>query len=89
MNSKSLMPVVFVPHGGGPMPLLGDASHRELTAFMQNLAQDLPAPAAILVVSAHWEEAQASISSGAQPAMIFDYYGFPPRKLRVSLPGAW
>ena len=34
MNNKSLMPVVFVPHGGGPMPLLGDASHRELTALM-------------------------------------------------------
>ncbi len=90
MNSKSLMPVVFVPHGGGPMPLLGDASHRELTAFMQNLAQDLPAPAAILVVSAHWEEAQASISSGAQPAMIFDYYGFPTEsyEFRYPAPGS-
>lgn len=86
MNSKSLMPVVFVPHGGGPMPLLGDASHRELTAFMRNLAQELPAPSAILVITAHWEEAQAHISSGAQPAMIFDYYGFPPESYEFRYP---
>ncbi len=86
MNSKSLMPVVFVPHGGGPMPLLDDASHRELTAFMQNLAQGLPTPSAILVISAHWEETRAHISSGAQPAMMFDYYGFPPESYEFRYP---
>lgn len=86
MNSKSLMPVVFVPHGGGPMPLLGDASHRELTAFMHDLAQGLPTPSAILVITAHWEEAQAHISSGAQPTMIFDYYGFPPESYEFLYP---
>ena len=84
--SKTLMPVVFVPHGGGPMPLLGDVSHRELTAFMQNLAQDLPTPEAILVISAHWEESIAHVSSAANPAMIFDYYGFPPESYEFRYP---
>lgn len=86
MNTATLMPVVFVPHGGGPMPLLGDASHRELTAFMQQLAQHLPVPRAILVISAHWEEQQAHISSAANPAMIFDYYGFPPESYEFRYP---
>lgn len=80
------MPVIFVPHGGGPMPLLGDASHRELTAFMQNLAHDLPRPSAILVISAHWEESSAHVSGAANPAMIFDYYGFPPESYEFRYP---
>ncbi len=84
--SSTLMPVVFVPHGGGPMPLLGDASHRELTAFMQSLAQDLPTPKAILVISAHWEESIAHVSSAANPPMLFDYYGFPPESYEFRYP---
>ncbi|HEY8942366.1 MAG TPA: class III extradiol ring-cleavage dioxygenase [Cellvibrio sp.] len=84
--SSTLMPVVFVPHGGGPMPLLGDASHRELTAFMQHLAQDLPPPQAILVISAHWEETIAHVSSAAAPEMMFDYYGFPPESYEFRYP---
>ena len=31
--NASRMPVLFVPHGGGPMPLLNDANHKELRAF--------------------------------------------------------
>ncbi|MFC3114084.1 DODA-type extradiol aromatic ring-opening family dioxygenase [Cellvibrio fontiphilus] len=81
-----LMPVVFVPHGGGPMPLLGDANHRELTAFMQSLASQLPRPSAILVISAHWEEEVASISYSPAPGMLFDYYGFPPESYEFNYP---
>ncbi|WP_197085510.1 class III extradiol ring-cleavage dioxygenase [Cellvibrio sp. pealriver] len=81
-----LMPVVFVPHGGGPMPLLGDANHRELTQFMQSLAADLPRPQAILVVTAHWEEEVVSITSAPAPGMLFDYYGFPPESYEFAYP---
>jgi aromatic ring-opening dioxygenase catalytic subunit (LigB family) len=83
---NALMPVVFVPHGGGPMPLLGDANHRELTQFMQNLAADLPAPRAIVVITAHWEEEQVSICNSPAPGMMFDYYGFPPESYEFSYP---
>jgi aromatic ring-opening dioxygenase catalytic subunit (LigB family) len=89
MSNRQLMPVVFVPHGGGPMPLLGDASHRELTQFMQQLASGLPQPKAILVVTAHWEEGTAHVSSATNPAMIYDYNGFPPEsyEFRYAAPG--
>ncbi len=83
---SSLMPVVFVPHGGGPMPLLGDANHRELTAFMRALASQLPRPDAILVISAHWEEEVAGISNSSAPGMLFDYYGFPPESYEFDYP---
>jgi aromatic ring-opening dioxygenase catalytic subunit (LigB family) len=84
--THSLMPVVFVPHGGGPMPLLGDANHRELTKFMQSLAEDLPRPKAIVVVTAHWEEEVVSITHSAAPGMIYDYYGFPPESYEFNYP---
>lgn len=85
-NSLPLMPVVFVPHGGGPMPLLGDVNHRELTQFMQSLATDLPRPKAIVVITAHWEEESVSICSSPAPGMLFDYYGFPPESYEFNYP---
>ncbi len=82
----SLMPVLFVPHGGGPMPLMGEANHRELTAFMKAVSADLPRPKAILVITAHWEEGVATISSSVAPGMFYDYYGFPPETYQFKYP---
>ena len=81
-----LMPVVYVPHGGGPLPLLGEENHRELIVFLQSIATQLPRPKAILVVSAHWEERAASVSAAAAPAMIYDYSGFPPASYSYQYP---
>lgn len=88
MSNNALMPVLFVPHGGGPMPLLGEPNHRELIAFLQTVAQRLPQPSAIVVISAHWEEPLASISSKAAPGMLYDYYGFPPESYQFTYPAA-
>lgn len=86
--TTSLMPVLFVPHGGGPMPLLGEENHRELTAFMQSVSAELPRPKAIVVITAHWEEGVATISSASAPGMFYDYYGFPPETYRFKYPAA-
>jgi aromatic ring-opening dioxygenase catalytic subunit (LigB family) len=86
--SNSTMPVLFVPHGGGPMPLLGEANHRELTAFMKSISADLPQPTAIVVVTAHWEESLATISSSPALGMLYDYYGFPPESYAFKYPVA-
>lgn len=82
----SPMPVLFLPHGGGPMPLLDEPNHRELTAFMRNITQQMPRPQVILMISAHWEEDVATISSAAAPSMIYDYQGFPPETYRYIYP---
>lgn len=86
MSSTAAMPIVFIPHGGGPMPLLGDANHRELSAFLRELPKQLPRPRAILVISAHWEENVASVTSAAAPGMLYDYYGFPPESYEFQYP---
>lgn len=84
------VPVLFLPHGGGPLPLLGDPAHAGLTRFMGDIPARLGQPKAILVVSAHWEEPQASVTAAAQPELIYDYYGFPPAsyQIRYPAPGA-
>ncbi len=80
------MSILFVPHGGGPMPLLGDQNHRLLTEFMRSVSSELPRPTAIVVVTAHWEENVATISSSPAPDMLYDYYGFPPEAYQFKYP---
>ncbi len=81
---------MYVTHGGGPLPLLGDPGHRQLTEFLSQVTADIVRPAAILVVSAHWEEPVASITAAAEPPLIYDYGGFPEAAyhIRYPAPGA-
>ncbi len=83
---SNLSPVVFIPHGGGPLPLLGDPDHQALVNFLQEFPKTLAKPKAILVISAHWETAQATITSGAHPSLIYDYSGFPPAAYNITYP---
>ncbi len=90
--NNSRMPVVFVPHGGGPWPFvnvgIGEPHELEgLAAYLRNL-RVLPktAPRALLVVSAHWEEPVPTVMSGLRPPMLYDYYGFPAESYRIEWP---
>jgi 4,5-DOPA dioxygenase extradiol len=69
--------IVYFSHGGGPLPILGDASHRSMVEFMKKLPSQLHKPDGIMVISAHWEEEIPTLLSAEKPAMLYDYYGFP------------
>lgn len=86
MNAAKLAPVLYLPHGGGPLPLLGDPQHASLTTFLQKIPAQLGRPSAIVLISAHWEEECATLTSGAQPELIYDYYGFPPESYDIQYP---
>lgn len=79
-------PVLFFPHGGGPLPLLGDKNHESMVNFLKTITPDLGKPAAVLVISAHWEEALPTITSGDSPPLIYDYYGFPEESYEIQYP---
>ena len=85
-GKADLAPVLFIPHGGGPLPLLGELGHRQLTAFLKGVSPKLGKPSAILMVSAHWETAQATVTGAKNPALIFDYSGFPEESYRLQYP---
>lgn len=78
--------IVYFSHGGGPLPILGDPSHRAMIEFMKALPQRLRKPDAILVLSAHWEESVPTVQTGAAPSMFYDYYGFPAESYEVTYP---
>ena len=79
--------IVYFSHGGGPLPILGDAGHKAMIDFMTRLPSRLKKPDAILVISAHWEENAATLLGAQNPAMFYDYYGFPDEAYRNHLPG--
>lgn len=86
-------PVFFLSHGGGPWPWL-DGPFREnfvlLEASLKALLAQLPEPPrAVLAVSGHWEEPEFTVSSAAEPGMVYDYFGFPEHtySIRYAAPG--
>jgi aromatic ring-opening dioxygenase catalytic subunit (LigB family) len=89
---KRRLPVVYLPHGGGPWPFvdLGMGNPAELGALRSYL-EALPAVPkaqvkAVLIVSAHWEEALPTVMTSTKPPMLYDYYGFPPESYRITWP---
>jgi len=83
---KSLPRALFISHGGGPLPLLGDPGHRQMMSCLQDIASNIPRPDAVLVVSAHWEASVPTITAGDRPPLIYDYYGFPPASYEIAYP---
>jgi aromatic ring-opening dioxygenase catalytic subunit (LigB family) len=88
----SRLPVVFLPHGGGPWPFvkLGMGTEPEKAALIEYLqsVRLLPdtTPRALLVISAHWEEPRPTVMTSPRPPLLFDYYGFPEESYRITWP---
>ena len=79
------LPAIYVNHGGGPMPLIGQQP--SVARFLSSYAATLPStPAAVLVATAHWEEAVTTVSGAASHRLLFDYGGFPPETYAYTYP---
>lgn len=72
------MPVLFVSHGAPTLAL-------DQTAGLDfaRVAAALPRPRAVLVVSAHWLDAPATIGTRTQRPLMYDFSGFPDALSRV------
>ncbi len=86
-------PAIFLPHGGGPCfwmefpPPLGPRAWEKLRAYLAGLVDSLPErPKAFLVVTAHWEAAEPTVSLNPKPGMLYDYYGFPDHTYQLNYP---
>lgn len=68
-----LMPVLFIGHGS-PMNGIEDT---EFSRGWKKMASEIPTPAAVLVVSAHWFTRGTQITAMDFPKTIHDFGGFP------------
>ena len=78
--------IIYIPHGGGPLPLIDEAGNRNMNAYLRSIPQSIEKPDSIIVFSAHWEEPVVSITSKPSPGLLFDYYGFPPETYQYQYP---
>lgn len=87
-DSMSTMRTVYLPHGGGPwpfMPATPGISYAGMESYLKGLTP-APAPRALLIVSAHWEQSRPTLMGAARPPMLYDYRGFPQETYDVQWP---
>ncbi len=78
--------ILYIPHGGGPLPLMGDPGHKVMNEFLTAFPKDRPRPEAIVVISAHWEKDIPVATAHPTPELIYDYYGFPLETYEIKYP---
>ena len=72
------------------MDAQSQAPYKKLAAELGGMARAIgTTPAAVLMVSAHWEEPEFTLTAHPNPPMIYDYYGFPDYtyQIRYDAPG--
>jgi 4,5-DOPA dioxygenase extradiol len=78
-----MLPSYFIAHGA---PLLA-IENNQYTQFLNQLGQTLPKPKAIVLFSAHYEEAVQRVSDiKGEYETIYDFGGFPEALYRIQYP---
>lgn len=68
-----VMPVFFIGHGS---PING-IEDNEFSQEWAQMAKEIPVPAAVLVISAHWLTEGTLVTAMESPRTIHDFVGFP------------
>ncbi|MFI9627017.1 dioxygenase [Streptomyces sp. NPDC052042] len=79
------MPALYLSHGAPPL-----ADDPVWPGELAAWSAALPRPRAILMVSAHWEEAPLALGATETVPLVYDFWGFPEHyyQVRYAAPGA-
>lgn len=75
------MPVLYLSHGAPPL-----ADDALWTRQLADWSDTLPRPTAVLIVSAHWENAPLTIGATTTVPLVYDFWGFARRYYEVTYP---
>jgi 4,5-DOPA dioxygenase extradiol len=79
------MPALYLSHGAPPL-----ADDPVWPGQLAAWSADLPKPKAVLMVSAHWEEAPLALGATRTRPLVYDFWGFPQHyyEVQYAAPGA-
>ena len=75
------LPAIFLSHGAPPL-----ADDEVWTKELADWSRALTRPTAILIVSAHWEEAPLTLGATTTVPLTYDFFGFAEKYYQVQYP---
>jgi 4,5-DOPA dioxygenase extradiol len=75
------MPALYLSHGAPPL-----ADDPVWPGELAAWSAALPRPKAVLMVSAHWEEAPLALGAVRTVPLVYDFWGFPQHYYEVTYP---
>jgi 4,5-DOPA dioxygenase extradiol len=80
-STSGRMPAIYLSHGAPPL-----ADDTLWTRQLADWSANLPRPASVLMVSAHWEAAPLALGATTTVPLVYDFWGFPERYYQVTYP---